>query len=245
MPRYKITVEYDGRKFVGWQRQETGLGVQEVLEKSLADFTRETPTVFCAGRTDAGVHARGQVAHFDLDREWDTYKLFSAINMHIRPHAVSVLDAVVCQDDFHARFDALQRSYMYRVINRRAPLALEKGLCWKVPVDLDIAAMAEAANHLIGHHDFTSFRSSKCQSKSPHKTIDDIRVEKIDAEIRFHVSARSFLHHQVRNFVGTLIYVGQGKWRPDDVKLALEACDRRKSGPKAPADGLYLMSVKY
>lgn len=245
MHRYKIITEYDGREFVGWQRQDTGLGVQQVIETGIKAFSGENATVLCAGRTDAGVHARGQVAHFDLERQWPAWKVRDAINMQTRPHAVSILSAEETDEEFHARFSAKERVYQYRIINRRAPLTLDRGLYWRVNLELDAEAMNEAAQVLVGHHDFTSFRATKCQSKSPRKTLDSIRVERNGEMIDFYVRARSFLHHQVRNIVGTLRLVGEGKWTKDDVQKALDACDRRAAGPKAPSDGLYLMKVEY
>jgi len=243
--RYRIIVEYDGREFVGWQRQENGLGVQAVIEDAIEKYAGERVTLFGAGRTDAGVHALGQVAHFDLVRDDPTDTVRDAINFHIRPHAVSVLSAEVVDDDFHARFSAIERRYVYRIVNRRAPLALDRGRAWWVPVPLDAAAMHEAAQVLVGKHDFTSFRASLCQAKSPVKTLDQLDVERAGEEIRIHARARSFLHHQVRNLTGTLKLVGEGKWTQGDVAAALEARDRARGGPTAPAEGLYLVSVGY
>ena len=243
--RYRLIVEYDGREFVGWQRQENGLGVQAVIEDAIEKYAGERVTLFGAGRTDAGVHALGQVAHFDLERDDPTDTVRDAINFHIRPHAVSVLSAEVVDDDFHARFSAIERRYVYRIVNRRAPLALDRGRAWWVPVPLDAAAMHEAAQVLVGKHDFTSFRASLCQAKSPVKTLDQLDVERAGEEIRIHARARSFLHHQVRNLTGTLKLVGEGKWTQGDVAAALEARDRARGGPTAPAEGLYLVSVGY
>lgn len=246
MTRYKIQVEYDGGPFVGWQRQDTGLGVQQVVEEAIAAFSGETARVHCAGRTDAGVHARGQVAHFDLVREDITPKTVrDAINHHVGFHPVSVVRAERVDDDFHARFSALEREYLYVILNRRARPAIDRGHVWWVPAPLDASAMHDAAQVLIGKHDFTTFRASLCQAQSPVKTLDELSVTRIGDELHVKVRARSFLHHQVRNFVGTLKLVGAGKWTKADLKRALEACDRRAGGQTAPPDGLYLMRVAY
>ena len=243
--RFRIIVEYDGRGFVGWQRQANGLGVQAVIEGAIEKFCGETVTVFGAGRTDAGVHALGQVAHFDLDRDQDVETVRDALNFHVKPHSIAILTAEAVDEAFHARFSATGRTYLYRIINRRAPLAIEKGHAWWVPVPLDTAAMHEAAQVLVGRHDFTTFRASLCQANSPVKTLDQLDVEWAGDEIRIHVRARSFLHHQVRNFTGTLRLVGEGKWSAEDVRAALAARDRARGGPTAPPDGLYLVSVGY
>jgi tRNA pseudouridine38-40 synthase len=245
MPRYKLTIEYDGRGFVGWQRQENGPSVQEALERAVVGFCGEKVNIFAAGRTDAGVHALGQVAHFDIDRDARPETVRNALNFHLKPEPVAVLKAEAVQSDFHARFSARQRVYLYRVTNRRAPLALERGRTWWVPTPLDVPAMAAAARALVGRHDFTSFRASICQAASPVKTLDAVAVARDGVEIRIEVRARSFLHHQVRNIVGTLRRVGEGKWTAADVAAILAARDRCKAGPTAPAEGLYLVSVTY
>ena len=245
MPRYKLTIEYDGTGLVGWQRQANGLSVQEALETAFERFCGERLTVFGAGRTDAGVHALAQVAHVDLAREADPEVIRSAINHHLRPHAISVLDAAPAPPGFDARLSARSRRYLYRILNRRAPPALERGRVWHVAPPLDFDAMREGARHLVGHHDFSSFRDSLCQAKSPVKTLDVLEVTTDCEEIHIAARARSFLHHQVRNMAGTLKLVGLGQWRPDDVATALAACDRRAGGPTAPAEGLALVAVDY
>lgn len=245
MSRYRAILEYDGGPFVGWQRQRSGTSVQQVVEEAIVKFTGQTVTVFAAGRTDAGVHALGQVIHFDLDRPFDTETVRDAINFHLKPHPVSILSAAEAADDFHARFSAIGRSYVYRIVNRRAPLTIDRGRRWRVPMALDSDAMAEAAKCLIGKHDFSTFRAALCQAKSPVKTLDVCDVTRVGEAIDISVEARSFLHHQVRNIVGTLKLVGEGKWSATDMKAALEARDRARGGPTAPADGLYLRSVAY
>lgn len=245
MTRFKLTLEYDGGPFVGWQRQENGVSVQQVLEEAIFAFCGERPTVYAAGRTDAGVHALGQVVHVDLAREASPETVRNALNYHMKPSPVSVLLAEFAPAEFHARFSAKWRAYLYRIVNRRAPLAVERGRAWLVTAPLDAAAMQAGAQHLIGHHDFTSFRSSICQSASPMKTLDLLEIEREGEEIRIRARARSFLHHQVRNMVGTLKLVGEGKWAPDGVAKALAAKDRSAAGPTAPTDGLYLMAVGY
>ena len=245
MPRFKLILEYDGTGFVGWQRQDNGQSVQGVLEAAIAKLCGELCSVTAAGRTDAGVHASGQVAHFDCPKALGADTVRDAINFHLKPRPVAVVAAEAVGDDFHARFSAIGRSYRYRLINRRAPLALDANRAWWVPNALDAEAMAEGARHLIGHHDFTSFRASECQAKSPIKTLDVLEVTRDGDAITVIAAARSFLHHQVRNMVGTLKLVGEGKWRPDDVLVALEARDRKAGGPTAPARGLYLTGVRY
>jgi tRNA pseudouridine38-40 synthase len=245
VPRYKLTIEYDGTGLVGWQRQANGLSVQEALETAFERFCGERLTVFGAGRTDAGVHALAQVAHVDLAREADPEVIRSAINHHLRPHAISVLDAMPAPPGFDARLSARSRRYLYRILNRRAPPALERGRVWHVAPPLDAAAMQEGARHLVGHHDFSTFRDSLCQAKSPVKTLDLLDVAIDGEEIRIAARARSFLHHQVRNMAGTLKLVGLGQWDPEDVATALAACDRRAGGPTAPAEGLALVAVEY
>lgn len=244
MPRYRLTLEYHGGPFVGWQRQENGPSVQGALEAALARLG-EAATVTGAGRTDAGVHATGQVAHADLVREWEPFRLSEALNHHLRPAPVAVLAAARVPDAFHARFSAVRRHYLYRIVARRAPLALEAGLAWRVGYPLDVEAMRQGAAALVGRHDFTTFRSVQCQSASPVKTLDEIAVEQEADEIRFRLHARSFLHNQVRSIVGTLERVGAGRWPAGRVAEALEARDRAACGPVAPPDGLYLTGVDY
>ncbi len=245
MPRYKLTLEYDGAGLVGWQRQANGLSVQEALETAIARFCGESVVVTGAGRTDAGVHALGQVAHFDLKRSAPPEVVRNAINFHLRPAAISVLSAEEVSETFDARLSAILRIYRYRILNRRAPPALERGHVWHVKRPLDVPAMQESARHLIGHHDFSSFRDSLCQARSPVKTLDALSLNRHGEEVEIAARARSFLHHKVRNMVGTLQLVGLGRWRPDDVAQALAARDRRAAGPTAPAGGLYLVAVRY
>lgn len=245
MPRYKLVIEYDGAPFVGWQVQENGPSVQGALEAAVAAFCGEAASVRGAGRTDAGVHALGQVAHLDLAREWDADAVRDAINAHLRPHPIAVLSAEPVAAAFDARFSALKRHYLYRIIDRRAPLALERSRAWRIPRPLDAQAMHAAAQRLVGRHDFRTFRAAECQAKSPIKTLDRLDVERLVDEVRIHASARSFLHHQVRSMVGSLALVGEGKWSAADLAHALEARDRAACGPVAPPDGLYLVSVDY
>ena len=231
MPRYKLTIEYDGAGLVGWQRQENGPSVQAALEDAIAKFCGEQVTVYGAGRTDAGVHALGQVAHIDLAMEAPADTVRDAINAHLRPAAIAVLAAEIAPVDFHARFDAIRRHYRYRILNRRAPPALERGRVWHVGAPCDAGAMHEAGQILVGKHDFSSFRAAECQAKSPVKTLDAITVSRRGEEIEIAARARSFLHHQVRNIVGTLRLIGEGKWSPDDLTAALAAKDRARGGP--------------
>jgi tRNA pseudouridine38-40 synthase len=245
VPRYKLTLEYDGRGLVGWQRQPQGLSVQEALETAIAKFCGETVCVFGAGRTDAGVHALGQAAHFDLAREAPAEVVRSALNHFLRPAAIAVLSAERVATSFDARRSALYRFYRYRILNRRAPPALECGRVWHVAAPLDLEVMRAAAPHLVGRHDFSTFRDSLCQAKSPIKTLDLLEATRCGDEIHVEVRARSFLHRQVRNMVGTLELVGVGRWKPEDVACALAASDRRAGGPTAPAEGLYLVAVGY
>lgn len=252
--RWKITVEYDGWKYHGWQRQDNVPTVQASVEHAIFAFCQQEISIQCAGRTDAGVHSFGQVAHFDLDygdRPLTGNDLMKAINAHLRPQPICVKAAEEVNDDFHARFSARNKYYRYRIVSRSAPAVLDFGKVWHTHHALDIEAMQEAAKPLLGTHDFTSFRDSECQSKSPVKTLDRFDIDICDydgmgtKEIRCHVEGQSFLHHQVRNMVGTLAMVGQGKWEKEQVVKALEARDRTKAGPTAPADGLYLMRIDY
>lgn len=245
MTRYRLTIEYDGGGFVGWQRQDNGLSVQQALEDAVFGFCGERAQVYGAGRTDAGVHATGQVAHVDIVKPTTSDTVRDALNAHLRPAPVAVIAAAIVDDAFHARFSATGRRYLYRIVNRRAPLALDAGRAWQVGVPLDAEAMGEAATRLIGHHDFTSFRSAACQARSPLKTLDRLDVVRTGDEIRLEIAARSFLHNQVRIMAGTLKLVGEGKWRADDVSAALAARDRTRGGPTAPPDGLYLAEVRY
>ncbi len=245
MPRYKLTIEYDGAPFSGWQIQAEETTVQGVLTAAVAAFAGESALVQGAGRTDAGVHARGQVAHVDFAKEWDTDTVRDALNAHLRPHPVAVLAAERVPDDFNARTSATKRHYLYRIINRRPDLTLDAGHAWRVPRPLDVAAMHEAAQRLVGKHDFTTFRAAECQAKSPVKTLDALDVVRARDEVHVLAAARSFLHHQVRSMVGSLALVGDVKWNADDMAAALAARDRTACGPVAPPDGLYLMRVDY
>ena len=249
MPRYKLTIEYDGTPYVGWQRQNNGPSVQQALEQALAALSGELVVVNGAGRTDAGVHASAQVAHVDLAREWRTDVIRDGMNAHLRSDSVTVLGCERVAQDFDARFSAIKRHYRYIILNRRAPPAIDNKRVWHMARGLDAEAMHEAAQCLVGRHDFTTFRASECQAKSPVKTLDALRIERVDGlsgpEIRFHVSARSFLHNQVRSFVGTLERVGAGAWRPEDVQAALAARNRARCGPVCPPQGLYLAQVDY
>jgi len=245
MPRYKLTVEYDGRPFAGWQIQADQLTVQGLLTSAVEALSGDKTLVQGAGRTDAGVHARAQIAHVDLTKEWDTDTIRDALNAHLRPHPIAILAAERAADDFNARTSAIRRHYLYRIINRRADLTLEAGRAWRVPRPLDAATMHAAAQRLVGKHDFTTFRSTECQAKSPVKTLDILKVERSDEDVYVIAVARSFLHNQVRSMVGSLVPVGEGKWSPDDLAKALEARDRAACGPVAPPDGLYLTKVEY
>jgi len=245
MTRYRLTLEYDGGAFVGWQRQENGLSVQQAVEEAIEAFCGEQVRVHAAGRTDAGVHALGQVIHFDLARAQAPDTVRDALNFHLRPHPAAVLAAAEAAPDFHARFSATGRRYRYRIVNRRAPLVLERGRAWHVAAPLDDGAMAAAARVLVGRHDFTSFRSVHCQAKSPVKTLDRLEVCRDGDVLTIEAVARSFLHNQVRIIAGTLKLAGEGKWSPDDVAAALAARDRGAGGPTAPPEGLYLVEVRY
>jgi tRNA pseudouridine38-40 synthase len=245
MPRYKLTLEYVGTPFVGWQRQENGPSVQGRLAEAIKAFSGEEVVPRGAGRTDAGVHALGQVAHFDLAKDWPPDKVRDALNAHLRPDPVSVLACEKAAEDFDARFSAAARHYLYRIVNRRSPLALDRDRAWGVFRPLDADVMHDAAQVLIGNHDFSTFRSSECQAASPIKTLDRLVVARKGEEIRIEASARSFLHNQVRSMVGSLKLVGEGKWGAHDLERALAARDRRACGPVAPACGLYLVKVDY
>ena len=245
MPRYRLVIEYDGGAFSGWQRQTTLPSVQQALETTIATLTRENVSVFCAGRTDAGVHARAQVVHVDLERAWGLEKLREGLNFYIRPHAIAVLEIAIVADDFSARHSALARHYVYRILNRRAPPALQRGFVWHIMRNLDADAMHEAAQVLVGHHDFTTFRAAECQANSPMRTLDHLSVVRKGELVEIYASARSFLHHQVRSMVGSLEHVGSGRWSADDLRAALVARDRTHCGPNAPPDGLYLIGVDY
>src|SRR5688572_27634384 len=245
MPRYKLTIEYDGAPFVGWQMQANGVSVQGVLTDAIAAFTGERVTVAGAGRTDAGVHALGQVAHIDLAKTWDPDTVRDALTAHLRPHPVAVVAAERVADDFDARFSAVQRHYLYMIVNRRADLTLERGRAWRVPKLLDAKAMHNAATRLLGKHDFSTFRDAECQAKSPVKTLDRLDVYRDGDSVSIEASARSFLHSQVRSMVGALVAVGEGRWSGDDLSAALAARDRSVCAAVAPPEGLYLVRVDY
>ena len=245
MPRFKLVIEYDGTRFVGWQIQAGGPSVQGVLTEAIASFSGEHVALYGAGRTDAGVHALGQVAHFDLARDWRPDRVRDALNAQLRPHPVAVLSAEQVDPAFDARFSAKQREYRYRIVNRRADLALDRNRAWRLARKLDALAMHDAAQRLVGRHDFTTFRAAECQAKSPVKTLDRLSVERSGEEIRISAAARSFLQHQVRSMVGSLVLVGEGKWSADDLAAALAARSRNACGPVAPPEGLYLVSVEY
>ncbi|MDW4551121.1 tRNA pseudouridine(38-40) synthase TruA [Defluviimonas sp. D31] len=249
MPRYALLIDYHGGPFSGWQRQSGQPSVQEAVETALRKLEAEAPGIAAAGRTDAGVHATGQVAHCDLAKGWDPFRLSEALNFHLKPSPVAILKAARVADDFHARFSANERRYLFRLIARRAPLTHDAGLAWRVLNRLDVEAMREGAAHLVGHHDFTTFRSTLCQSNSPVKTLDEITITEHaipqGTEYRFQLRARSFLHNQVRSIVGTLERVGAGAWAPGAVREALEARSRAACGPVSPPDGLYLTGVGY
>lgn len=245
MPRFKLTIEYEGTGFVGWQRQDNGPSVQGALEAAVRGYCQVDAPVHGAGRTDAGVHALGQVAHVDLPRADEARVVMNALNAHLRPHPISVVGAERVPDDFHARFSAVERAYEYRILNRRAPPALETGRVWWIAAPLDAVGMHQAAQCLVGRYDFTSFRAAECQADSPVRTLDQLDVARHADMIVVTARARSFLHHQVRNMVGTLKLVGEGKWRAPDVAAALAAADRAAAGQTAPAEGLYLTRVRY
>ncbi len=249
MPRYALKLEYDGAPFAGWQRQSGLPTVQGALETALAALEADVPSVAAAGRTDAGVHATGQVAQCDMARDWDAFRLSEAINWHLKPAPVAVVACARMPDDWHARFSAVERRYTYRLICRRAPLVHQRGQAWHLRHDLDLAAMRAGAEHLLGRHDFTTFRAAMCQAASPVKSLDEITIEQNATRdgqaIDIHLRARSFLHNQVRSIVGSLERVGAGAWHPDRIGAALRACDRAACGPVAPPDGLFLTGVGY
>ncbi len=245
MTRWRLTVEFDGGPFMGWQRQDHGPSVQQAIEDAILRMTGETARLHCAGRTDAGVHGLAMTAHVDLEKPVTAFRLREGINALIRPAPVAILEAHEAADDFHARFSCIGRRYLYRILNRRAPPALDKGRVWHLGKPIDVEAMAEGAAHLVGHHDFTTFRSVHCQSDSPVKTLDSLIVERVGDEIHLRAAARSFLHHQVRSMTGCLALVGLGRWQPDDIAAALAAKDRNELGLNAPPDGLYFVEAIY
>ncbi len=245
MTRWRLTLEYDGGPFVGWQRQAFGESVQGVLERAIGEMTSSEVTVHGAGRTDAGVHALAMEAHVDIAKPLTEHRLREGINALVRPAPVSVIEVAQVSDDWHARFSCTGRRYLYRILNRRAPPALRHRKVWHIGAELDLDAMAEGASKLLGSHDFTTFRSVHCQSPSPIRTLEELRVERIGDEVNIHAAARSFLHHQVRSMVGCLGMVGRGQWSPQDIALALEAKDRAALGLNAPPEGLYFVSASY
>lgn len=249
MPRYALKIEYHGAQYCGWQRQKSHPSVQQEIETALRKLEPDAADIAAAGRTDAGVHALAQVAHCDMDKDWKPFRLSEALNFHLKPQPIAIVDVSQVSDEFHARFSATERHYLFRLIARRAPVTHDNGLVWQVPHSLDLNAMQAAASHLIGHHDFTTFRATDCQAKSPVKTLDQLDINEIKlssgSEFQFTLRARSFLHNQVRSFIGTLERVGAGSWSPDDVKKALESRSRAKCGPVCPPQGLYLAGVSY
>ncbi|RXR31087.1 tRNA pseudouridine(38-40) synthase TruA [Sphingobium fluviale] len=245
MTRFAFTVEFDGRPFMGWQRQAHGPSVQQAIEEALERITSERAVLHCAGRTDAGVHGLAMRAHADIAKDITPFRLMEALNAHLKPDPVAILACEVVADDWHARFSCVGRAYVYHILNRRAPLTFEKGLVWQVPQPLDAIAMAEGAAYLIGRHDFTTFRSAHCQAESPVKSLDRLDVVREGDRIAVHAEARSFLHHQVRSMVGCLALVGMGSWTPADMAAALTAKDRGALGLNAPPDGLYFVKAKY
>lgn len=245
MTRWRLTIEYDGRPFMGWQRQEHGPSVQQTIEEALHRMTGELATVHAAGRTDAGVHALAMAAHVDVEKTLTEHRLREGLNALVRPAPISVLEVERVADDWHARFSCIGRKYLYRILNRRAPPALDRGRVWHVAVALDLSDMQQGAAHLVGRHDFTTFRTAQCQSDSPVKTLDALDVGRQGDEIHVRAAARSFLHHQVRSMVGCLALVGRGQWKPEDMKIALEARDRAALGFNAPSEGLYFVEAVY
>lgn len=245
MPRYKLTIEYDGGPYQGWQRQDNGPSVQGAVEDAIENLAQERCTLFGAGRTDSGVHALAQIAHFDMEKSLRPDRVRDALNHHLGDHPISILEAEETDPDFHARFGAVERTYLYRMLPRRPRLALDIGRVWRMPYKIDAEAMHDAAQLLVGEHDFSTFRDTQCQAKSPVKTLDEITVIRAGAEVHIHVRARSFLHKQVRSITGSLNEVGRGQWTKADLKDALSARDRTACGPVAPPDGLYLVRVSY
>lgn len=245
MPRYKLTIEYDGTPFSGWQRQAERASVQQAVEEAILGMSGETVVIQAAGRTDAGVHALGQVVHFDLSKHWDPFRIREALNYHLRPQPVAIIAAEAVGEDFEARFSAKARHYEYRILNRRAPAVIERDHVWHVPMPLDADAMDHAAGSILGTHDFTTFRSAECQANSPLRTLDHFAVRRELDHIVITATARSFLHHQVRSMVGSLRLVGEGKWPPGKLRKVLDARDRSKCGAMAPSAGLYLTRVDY
>lgn len=245
MTRFAFTIEFDGAPYMGLQRQSHGPSVQQSVEEAVAAITGEDARIHAAGRTDTGVHALAMRAHVDVEKDIDAFRLMEGVNAKLRPEPIAVTHCEIVPDDWHARFSCIGRSYVYRIVNRRAPLTLDRGKAWQVAKPLDHAAMHEGAQHLVGQHDFTTFRSVHCQAQSPLKTLDRLDVEREGEEIRIHAAARSFLHHQVRSMVGCLVLVGLGRWEPDEVRRALEARDRQALGLNAPPDGLYFVEAKY
>lgn len=245
MTRWRLTIEYDGGPFFGWQRQNDAPTVQKAIEDAIGQMTGEDNRIHCAGRTDAGVHGLAMTAHVDIAKPITAFRLREAINALVRPHPITILDTNEVADDWHARFSCTERRYLYRILNRRPPPALDRGRVWHLARPIDITAMVEGARHLIGHHDFTTFRSVHCQSDSPLKTLDLLTVEEVGSEIHLRAAARSFLHHQVRSMTGCLALVGLGRWKPDDIRTALEAKDRNALGLNAPPHGLYFVEAIY
>jgi len=243
--RWRLTIEFDGRPFMGWQRQDHGPSVQQSLEEAIHRMTGERAAVHAAGRTDAGVHALAMTAHCDIQKSVTEHRLREGLNALVRPHPISITDVEEVADDWHARFSCIGRKYLYRILNRRAPPALDRGRVWHIALPLDVEAMADGAAHLVGNHDFTTFRSVHCQSESPVKTLDRLEVTRVGEEIRIEADARSFLHHQVRSMVGCLALVGRGNWAPNDIKKALESRNRAELGLNAPPDGLYFVEAVY
>ena len=245
MPRYKITIEYDGTGLAGWQRQEHAPSVQQLIEQSIKIFSREDVVVHGAGRTDAGVHALGQIAHFDLNKSYPIKEIIGAINYHLKPNKIIITDCLEVNTDFHSRFSAIKRYYRYDILNRESICIFDIGRAWHIRDKLNISRMQEAASILLGEHDFTSFRAARCQAKSAIKTMDEISISKQNDKIIFNLKATSFLHHMVRNLVGSLVLVGINKWEIENIKTVLESKDRKKAGPTAPACGLYFLKVDY
>jgi tRNA pseudouridine38-40 synthase len=243
--KYKLTIEYFGTEFVGWQKQNNGISVQAVIENAIMELTKQQVVLHAAGRTDAGVHALAQIAHFDMDDFYDTHKFMMSINHFVRPHKISIISCEIADDNFHARFSAKKRHYKYIILNRLSPSVIYENRVWHVVPNLDIKNMKKASGYLIGQHDFTSFRARECQAQSPIKTLDKIDIEREGDLIIFHFSATSFLHHMVRNIIGTLKAVGEGKIKPEEVKAMLDAKDRSAAGVTSPPDGLYFLKVDY